>query len=58
MFGTDRMIEALNTDPDAAPDQILANVRKAVDEFVKDYEQFDDLTMMCIRYDGSPKKKK
>ena len=53
MFGTDRMIEALNTDPDAAPDQILANVRKAVDEFVMDYEQFDDLTMMCIRYNGS-----
>jgi sigma-B regulation protein RsbU (phosphoserine phosphatase) len=57
MFGTDRMLEALNTDPDAAPDQILANVRKAVDEFVMDYEQFDDLTMMCIRYNGSAPQK-
>ena len=50
MFGTDRMIEALNIDPNAAPQQILKNVREAVDDFVKDAEQFDDLTMMCFEY--------
>ncbi len=50
MFGTDRMIEALNIDPNAAPQQILKNVRQAVDDFVKDAEQFDDLTMMCFEY--------
>ena len=55
MFGTDRMIEALNTDPAAAPEQILQNVRRAVDGFVKDAEQFDDLTMLCLEYKGSPK---
>lgn len=52
MFGTDRMIEALNTDPDVAPKQILKNVRSAVDDFVKDAEQFDDLTMLCLEYRG------
>ena len=26
------------------------NVRKAVDDFVQDFEQFDDLTMLCIKY--------
>ena len=52
MFGTDRMIEALNTDPGAAPKQILKNVRSAVDDFVKDAEQFDDLTMLCLEYRG------
>ena len=57
MFGTDRMLAALNSEPDADPDQILANVRKSVDEFVMDYEQFDDLTMLCIRYNGNTKKK-
>ena len=52
MFGTDRMLAALNSDPDASPEQILAGVRSAVDDFVEDYEQFDDLTMLCIRYNG------
>ena len=52
LFGTERMLEALNTDPDAVPEQILGNVRAAVDHFVKEAEQFDDLTMMCLEYRG------
>ena len=48
LFGTERMISALNTDPAASPEQILGNVRAAVDHFVKDAEQFDDLTMLCV----------
>ena len=50
LFGTDRMIEALNSDPNASPETILKNVRKAIDDFVKDAEQFDDLTMLCMDY--------
>ncbi len=50
MFGTERMLAALNEDPEAAPEQILKNVRRAVDGFVKDAEQFDDLTMLCLEY--------
>ena len=52
MFGTDRMLDALNTEPDAKPERLLENVRNAVDGFVKDAEQFDDLTMLCIEYLG------
>ena len=52
LFGTDRMLAALNTDPDAPPEQVLKNVRGAVDGFVKDEEQFDDLTMLCLEYRG------
>ncbi|MBQ2100544.1 MAG: SpoIIE family protein phosphatase [Lachnospiraceae bacterium] len=52
-FGTERMVNALNLDPSAAPEQILKNVRKAVDEFVKEAEQFDDLTMLCLEYNGN-----
>ena len=54
LFGTERMIEALNIDPDASPKDMLANVRRAVDAFVGDAEQFDDLTMMCVEYRGKP----
>ena len=52
LFGTDRMLEALNAQPDASPEQTLQNVRAAVDAFVKDAEQFDDLTMLCVEYRG------
>ena len=52
MFGTDRMLCALNGDPEAAPEAVLGNVRSAVDGFVKDAQQFDDLTMLCLEYKG------
>lgn len=52
MFGTERMVDALNTEPEASPEEILKNVRSAVDGFVKEAEQFDDLTMLCIEYRG------
>ena len=52
LFGTDRMIEALNRNPDAEPMIILKNVREAVDDFVQNAEQFDDLTMLCLEYRG------
>ena len=52
MFGTDRMLEALNEVKDASPQEILEGVNRAVSAFVKDAEQFDDLTMMCIEFKG------
>ncbi len=52
LFGTDRMITALNQDTSASPEQLLKNVKNAVDSFVKDAEQFDDLTMLCLEYKG------
>ena len=39
-------------DPGALPEQVLANVRTAADGFVKGAPQFDDLTMLCLRYYG------
>ena len=50
LFGTERMIAALNTAAEDNPEQILKRVRGAVDAFVKDAEQFDDLTMLCLEY--------
>ncbi len=37
---------------DGNPYEILREVRSAVDTFVGDAEQFDDLTMMCLEYKG------
>ena len=52
MFGTERMLQALNAKPDATPEDVLKNVRTAMDEFVQGAEQFDDITMLCVEYKG------
>lgn len=55
LFGVDRMLAALNENPDDSPAELLADVRRAVDGFVQDAEQYDDLTMLCIEYKGRDK---
>ncbi len=52
LFGKERMLAALNASPDERPEQILRSVRSAVDGFVQEAEQFDDLTMLCLEYKG------
>ena len=52
LFGTERLIRALNKEPDAGPEKILNNVRDDIIEFVNEAEQFDDVTMMCLQYNG------
>ena len=53
MFGTERMMEALNDAREDAPEQVLEKMSAAVSGFVKDAEQFDDLTMLCLEYRGT-----
>jgi sigma-B regulation protein RsbU (phosphoserine phosphatase) len=55
MYGTDRMIAALNSDPDASLQGILTNVKQDVDRFVNGAPQFDDLTMLAVLYHGPVK---
>ncbi len=50
MYGTERMINALNKDAGQSPAVIMKNVYEDINVFVKEAEQFDDLTMMCIEY--------
>ena len=52
LFGTGRMLDALNQDPDAAPEKLLRNMRQAIDAFVGDAPQFDDITMLGLHYTG------
>lgn len=52
LFGTERMLKALNESKEASPNDLLQNVRHAVDAFVLDAEQFDDLTMLGLEYKG------
>ena len=55
LFGVDRMLEALNKNPDADPKTMLDNVRSDIDLFVGEAPQFDDITMLGFKYLGSGK---
>ena len=53
LFGTERTVDALNAIPEGVSQkEVLASVRAAVDAFVKDAPQFDDLTMVGLKYYG------
>ena len=52
LFGTDRMIQALNSHPDAAPEELLPLMKADIDAFVGKAPQFDDITMLDLRYHG------
>ena len=51
-FGSASKSTGSDSDSGAKPQKILRNVRAAVDDFVGDAEQFDDLTMLCMEYRG------
>jgi serine phosphatase RsbU (regulator of sigma subunit) len=53
LFGMERTLAALNENPDLPPEETLRAVKRAVDTFVGDAPQFDDLTMLCFAYHGA-----
>ena len=53
LFGTDRMLDSLNKDPESDPKTLLERVRSDIDGFVGDAPQFDDITMLGFKYLGS-----
>ena len=57
LFGDTRLLEALNRYEDRDPRDVLENLKKELDLFVGDAPQFDDITMLCLRYRGEAMKK-
>ena len=52
LFGEMRTLETLNRAQDADPQALLECVDAEVKRFVGDAPQFDDLTMLCLQYNG------
>ena len=46
---------ALNRAPDAAPEAVIGNVLEGIEAFVGGADQSDDITMLCLRYNGLQK---
>lgn len=52
-FGKERLLEAMKSAPSVEPEVLLPHVRTQIDDFVKGTPQFDDMTMLGLRYWGS-----
>lgn len=49
LYGTDRMINALNKAKDLSSRELLGSLHKDIDSFVGIADQFDDITMLSIQ---------
>ena len=57
LYGMERLEKALGECADEIPENILRHVKKDIDEFVGEAEQFDDITMLCLEYRAKMKAK-
>ena len=55
LFGEDRLLRTLGTAPSAEPDKLLPYVYEEVSAFVDGAAQFDDITMLGLKYNGGSK---
>ena len=53
LFTLARMEQTLNAAGEKNPSEILESVTAGVDAFVGEAPQFDDLTMLCLQYNGT-----
>ena len=51
-FGGERLKAVANEAANAAPTEILHHVKQEIDRFVGDAAQFDDITLLCMRYEA------
>lgn len=51
-FGVERLEESLNKNPNASAKELIDNMKNDIKDFVLDAPQFDDTTMLAIRYNG------
>ncbi len=52
LYGTDRMLAALNQNPTGGPTELLPEIKADIDSFVGDAPQFDDITMLALKIKG------
>lgn len=50
LFGEERLLSAVTDAPSTQPEQLLAYIRQQIDIFVGHETQFDDITMMGLKY--------
>ena len=51
-FERERLLASLNKKVNASPMEVLSQVKEDIDLFVGKAAQFDDITMLCMVYQG------
>ena len=52
LFGEQRLLEALDGASSVQPEALLPQIREKLDAFAQNAPQFDDITMLALRYNG------
>ena len=52
LYGEERLLELMNQNLDSDTQKICEEVKRDVDIFVGEAPQFDDITMLCLKYNG------
>ena len=52
LYGEERLLELMNQNLDSDVQKICEEVKRDVDIFVGEAPQFDDITMLCLKYHG------
>ena len=50
LYGNDRLLDCLAYSGSAGVQRVIENVKDSIGGFVRDNEQFDDMTMLCFRW--------
>lgn len=50
LFSEERLLEVLNQHTDSNPENLLMEIKKAIDDFVLEAPQVDDITMLAFAY--------
>jgi len=58
LFGEERLEKTLNSCGGDAAANVLGSVRESIRDFVAGADQFDDITMLAMKYEGPVKKKR
>jgi sigma-B regulation protein RsbU (phosphoserine phosphatase) len=53
LFGEQRLVAALDANRDCPPKELLAAIKRAVDNFADGTEQADDITMLALKVNGA-----
>jgi sigma-B regulation protein RsbU (phosphoserine phosphatase) len=53
LFGDNRLLEILRQGGEKTPAETCTLVKKEIDNFVQDVPQFDDITMLTVKFNGS-----
>ncbi|MBP5307870.1 MAG: SpoIIE family protein phosphatase [Clostridia bacterium] len=53
LFGKERLAAVLEKSKNCSPEKIIGEVKKEIKEFAGKAPPFDDITMLCLQYNGS-----